>query len=83
VSDNEMRVRGFRMSDAQYEAIAALAARNGRTIAEEVRVGMDAWLSISGNIKVSDERRTVAPHVNARKGKRINTRGRGRDHEQA
>jgi len=54
------------MDDELYEAIASLAARNGRTIAEEVRVGMETWLSMSGNVKVNQDRRVVAPHANAR-----------------
>ena len=60
-----MQRRMFRMEDDQYEALAALAVVHGRTIAEEQRIAVDAWLKMCG-VEVSSERRTVAPHPNAR-----------------
>lgn len=60
------RPRYIRMSDELYDAIDELAQRNGRSAAEEIRVGMEDWLLRAGNIEIEDNRRTVKRHGNMR-----------------
>lgn len=57
MTDN--RLRSIRMSDALWESIAALAERNDRAVAEEVRIACEAWLAMAGGVSVSDTRRTI------------------------
>lgn len=61
-----VRARTVRMSDELWEAVAILAERNGRTIAEEIRAGMEAWLKLAGNITVTEKRRGYTPNENLR-----------------
>jgi predicted DNA-binding protein len=61
-----MRGRHIRMSDELWEALASLAARNGRTIAEELRIATETHLKLAGNITVNETRKTKSPHPNAR-----------------
>jgi len=61
------RERKVRMTDEMWEALAELAARNGRTTAEEARLAIDAWLKLAGNIDIKEERTGVrSPHPNIR-----------------
>jgi len=67
-----IRARTVRMDDLLWEALNVLAERNGRTAAEEARLAVENWLSISGNIHVAEERKGVrSPHANRRQHERM------------
>jgi predicted DNA-binding protein len=66
-----IRARTVRMSDELWEAIAVLAERNSRTIAEEIRAGMEAWLKLAGNITITETRHTKSRHGNQRQRDRM------------
>lgn len=62
-----MRVRKLRADDEMWEALAALAERNGRTAAEEARVAIAAHLRTAANVTLPEpERKPRAPHANLR-----------------
>lgn len=66
-----MRSRHVRMSDLLWEELAALAERNGRTVAEELRLATESWLRLAGGVNVRDERSPRAPHANIRQHDRM------------
>lgn len=53
--------RSVGMTDELWEAVAALADRNGRSISEEIRCACQNWLALAGNINVDSATRKVAP----------------------
>lgn len=62
-----IRQRTFRADDELWEALVALAERNGRTAAEETRIAIAAHLRTAANVTLPEPaRKPRAPHPNAR-----------------